>query len=110
MSNEFWEAIDVSEWQQLPVTKLRCATEEDVEEGRAVFYVPVGDDYQPSTPADIELPRPAILLSESQPVFVIQAEEVNGTTAVGYRPLSGGNGLCMLDELELLDVPDERFM
>lgn len=109
MSDALWEAIDVSDWRQLPVTKSRCATEEDVAEGRAVFHVPVGEEYEPSVPAAIELPRPAILLSETQPVFVIQAEKVNGRTAVGYRPLSGGNGLCMLDELELLDAPDDRF-
>ena len=93
----------------MPVTKSRCATEEDVAKGRAIFHVPVGDEYESSRPADIELPCPAVLISTSQPVIVIQAEEVNGKTAVGYRPVSGGNGLCMLEELELLEVPDERF-
>lgn len=109
MSNALWDTIDVSDWRELPVVKSRCATEEDVGNGRAVFHVPVGDEYEPSSPAEIGLPRPAILIATAQPVFAIQAEEVNGKIAVGYRPVDGGNGLCMIDELELLDTPDERF-
>ena len=109
LSDDLWGAVDVSNWKELPVVKSRSATEEDVANGRAVFHVPVGDDYQPSTPAEFELPSPAVLVSTGQPVFAIQAEEVNGKIAVGYRQVSGGNGLCMVDELELLDAPDDRF-
>jgi hypothetical protein len=28
----------------------------------------------------------------------------------GYRPLTGGIGICMLYQLELLPEPDDRFV
>lgn len=74
-----------------------------------MFHVPVGDEYEPSSYVDLGVPRPAILIESGQPVIAIQAEEVNGKVAIGYWPVSGGNGLCMLDELELLDAIDDRF-
>jgi hypothetical protein len=74
-----------------------------------VFSVPVGDEYEPSVPVPMSLPRPAVLKETGQPVFVIQAEQIAGKVAIGYRPLGGGNGLCMLEEVEFLEEPDERF-
>jgi len=48
------------------------------------------------------------------PVIVIQVEESDNRSGsvkvfAGYRPLTGGNGICMLHQLELLDHPDHRF-
>jgi hypothetical protein len=43
-------------------------------------------------------------------VILIQAESRDdGKVLVGYRPLTGGNGICTLDEVDLLDGPDEMF-
>jgi hypothetical protein len=48
--------------------------------------------------------------SKVVPVILIQAEiRDDGKVLVGYRPLSGGNGICMLDEVDLLDCPNEAF-
>ena len=43
------------------------------------------------------------------PVVIIQAEILAGQTFLGVRYLNGGDGVCMLDEAELLPEPDERF-
>ena len=47
---------------------------------------------------------------EKLPVIAIQAEShIAGQVLIGYRPLSGGNGICTLDEIDLLDAPDEQY-
>jgi hypothetical protein len=43
-------------------------------------------------------------------VILIQAESrSDGEVFIGYRPLSGGIGICVLGEVDLLDGPDETF-
>ena len=69
-------------------------------EGRAVFYVP-----SESEPAELAVPCCAIQhldSGESEPVVIIQAEQTLSGIILGVRPLSGGNAVCMLSEVELL--------
>jgi hypothetical protein len=42
-------------------------------------------------------------------VILVQAEEMPKVKTIGFRFLSGGNGVCTLAELEILKGPDERF-
>ena len=76
---------------------------------QSVFAAPGAD----SQPMDLKLPRCAIHKDQETgkqtPVIVVQAEDVKGNKTVGFRSLSGGNGVCLLFELELLDGPDDRF-
>ncbi|PPT92599.1 hypothetical protein XarbCFBP7409_21050 [Xanthomonas arboricola pv. guizotiae] len=37
-----------------------------------------------------------------QPVVIVQAELAAHGTILGVRPLSGGNGICMVTEVRLL--------
>ncbi len=61
-------------------------------------------------PIGMHLPCCAILKEEGEsPVVLIQAEEAGAKKYVGYRSLGGGNGICALEELELLSGPDARF-
>ena len=102
-----WTAIEMRGWRDTPCTLGRAAQEEDIREGRAVFYV-----NGPSEPVDIALPHCALLHDEDGqivPVIVIQAESTSGGAVAGYRLLRGGNGICAPNELELLDGPDSRF-
>lgn len=107
--SDHWGEIRIEAWRDTPCTIGRAAREDDVREGRAVFYVD-----GPSEISALPLPCCALLKEESGsllPVIVIQAEgRDDGGTVVGYRPLSGGNGICMLNELELLDEPNDLFL
>jgi hypothetical protein len=108
--DDVWGHIDPRNWRETVAIRGRVASEEDVREGSAVFFVAS----QTSTPYDIALPAPAILredgTGEPTPVIVIQAEQLGSdSVAVGFRFLPGGNGLCTLAELEFLAEPDERF-
>jgi hypothetical protein len=108
--------IAMATWRETPCVRGRTATEDDARAGRAAFYLALSEG-QVSRPIDLDLPRCAVLHDENEgdlPVIVIQAEEGNnGSGAVeaiaGYRPLTGGIGLCMLYQLELLTEPDDRF-
>jgi hypothetical protein len=111
-----WGPIAMANWRERPCIRGRAATEDDANAGRAVFYLDVSEG-QESHPVDLDLPRCAILHEEDEgdlPVIVIEAEKGNNGSGVveliaGYRPLTGGNGICMLYQLELLPEPDHRF-
>jgi hypothetical protein len=102
-----WEPIEIKKWRDTPHVEGRAAEDRDVAEGRAVFAV--GGE-----PVELDLPSCAIVqeegVGEPTPVILIQAERLDdGTVAVGYRVVDGGAGIAMLDEVELLSEPDERF-
>lgn len=108
--DQLWGPVDMKKWKEIPCLIGRLATEADVKEGRAAFYV-TGDSAM--KPLDIPLPACAIHYDAdtkmATPVILIQAVQTTKITAVGYRLLSGGNGVCLLSELEILKGPDERF-
>lgn len=108
--DDLWGAVDVERWQETPCLRGRVAVEQDVKDGRAVFYIQDAEQTG-VVPVDIGLPRCAIFTEDGQsiPVIVIQSERMTDTHSVGYRPLSGGNGICTIAEIELLERPDERF-
>jgi len=109
--------IAMATWRETPCVRGRAATEDDAKAGRAAFYLDLSEG-QESHPVDLDLPRCAVLHDKDEgdlPVIVIQAEEGNnGSGAVeviaGYRPLTGGIGVCMLYQLGLLPEPDDRFI
>jgi hypothetical protein len=101
------DPIDLKQWRATPAVEGRAATDIDVKAGRAVFAV--GGE-----PVELDLPSAAIVreegIGEPTPVIVIQAERIeDGTVAVGYRLLDGGCGIAVLDDVEFLSEPDERF-
>ena len=106
-----WGPIDMKKWKDTPCVSGRLATEQDVKEGRAAFYI--SGDRSELKPIKISLPACAIQhdskSNKDTPVILIQAEETPTVKAVGFRFLSGGNGVCTLAELEILRSPDERF-
>jgi len=98
--DSLWGRLEKAAWASVPHVSGRAAREADVAEGRAVFYVPGG-----SEPADLQLPCCAIQHLESgvsEPVVIIQGEHGPSGIVLGVRPLAGGNGVCMLSEVDLL--------
>ena len=103
-----WEALTSASWRSVPSVQGRVATDADVQAGRAVFYVPTG-----SKPYPLSLPVCAIHRDEetgkATSIVVIQAEEAPGQIVLGARPLEGGNMVCTLPEVELVQHPEEGF-
>lgn len=100
-------AIDMGRWRLTPCVTGRAGTDADVNAGSAIFAV--GGE-----PVDLELPACAMVSEEGigqpTPVIVVQAERLeDGTAAVGYRFLDGAAGIALLQDVELLSEPDERF-
>jgi len=110
-TDNLWGEIDVRLWRETPHLSGRLADEDDVKAGRAVFYFDRPD--VTVRPIDLDLPRCGLLRDDRgniTPVVAVQAEShPPGKVLVGYRLLTGGNGICTIDELELLDRPDSRF-
>jgi len=94
--------IHPGNWREVPVTRGRVATEEDVRAGCAVFYLENADSIG-ALPISLPLPSLAKFLDVNieVPVVIIQAEEAEGRTYIGFRFLEGGNGLASREEIKL---------
>lgn len=102
--------LDIAHWKALPHIQGRLATQDDVRAGLAVFYIADGRDA--AEPATLNLPVCGMQRQEegtTLPVVVVQAERFKGDTILGVLYLNGGKGMCTLEEMELLEAPDERF-
>lgn len=99
--SQLWGAIPLAEWSRVPYVSGRVATEQDVAEGRAVFYVEGN-----SRPVEMELPCRGVqrvVDGIEQLVVIIQAEHTDSGMLYGVRPIEGGNGICLAHEVRLLD-------
>jgi hypothetical protein len=103
-----WESFTSEDWGNLPCISGRVATEEDVVNGIAVFYIPEG-----SIACDALLPTCVIQIDDETqeriPAVAIQAEQAGELVYLGLRYMDGGNGMCELDEVELLEAPNDEF-
>jgi hypothetical protein len=112
MDDELWGPVDPDKWRRIATTSGTLATEEDVKAGCAVFYLENPDEIG-AEPYEVNLPHCGVLTDDESgkeiPVIVIQAEQAEDMIYVGYRFLGGGNEVCTLSEIELLNEPDPRF-
>ena len=100
-----WGPIGIGDWQSTAATSDKVAGEEDVKAGRAVFYID-GASEQHQMP----IPSLARLISSEPPgelVVIIQAESTDQGIVLGVRPLSGGNAVIALEEVEVLQSDEE---
>jgi hypothetical protein len=96
---QLWGKISEEQWASVAYVAGRVATEADVVNGSAVFFIN-GE----SAPAAFPLPCRAFQRLDDGaeiPVVVIQAEAGPHGTLLGVRYLDGGNGVCALAEVTL---------
>ncbi len=102
--NHLWGPLELVDWHKTPHIKNDIATEQDVKDGRAVFYIDKGKDHKI---LDIKIPSVAYQIDNKTKartlVIVIQGEKVGKEEIVGIRYLDGGNGVCMLSELDFTE-------
>ena len=103
-----WDSFKPEEWETLPHISGRVATKDDIKNGIAVFSIQEG-----SFALDAKLPTCVIQIDSETgtriPAVVIQAEQAGDLVYLGLRYLSGGNGICGIDEVEQLDEPNDEF-
>ena len=96
-------------------TKLLTATQADVDEGRAVFWVPDfrSKVYDVGLPlpadarllCDIEVEKAGDLIPAGTTVTVVQAEIVDDKDIlIGFR-YAGGAGVCAFEEVRFIASP-----
>ena len=107
---DLWGPIQIERWQQTPCLRGHIAGEQDVKDGRAVFYLDNAAEIG-AVHVDIGLPHCAVIDADGHhiPAIVIQSERADSKHYIGYRPISGGNGICVFAQVELLPEPDARF-
>jgi hypothetical protein len=103
MKEDIWGPIEIDKWDETPYLAHRVATEKDVIEGTATFYISGANNHKQ---IDIKLPSMAILIDqdthEELKVIIIQAEQADDRQLIGYRFIDGGNGVCTMDEVKLI--------
>ena len=109
-SDPLWGPPDMSQWEAVPAISGRLASELDVKEGRAIFCLENSKDGR-AQPMPLPLPRCAILKKEDgwMPIVIVQAERTDDKSYIGYRDLTGGNGVCTIEDVVILPGPDARF-
>ena len=110
-THDLWGPVDVAQWRDTLCMHDRVAVEQDVKEGRATFYLGNASDIGASF-EDIGLPHCAIFMDGDggqYPVIIIQSERADHKHYIGYRFLSGGNGLGDASQFQLLEEPNELF-
>ena len=102
IEENLWGPPEVSNLATIPHVKNQVATEQDVQEGRAVFFIEGNE--QRHLPINMKIPTIAYQIDpESNSkllVVIIQAETVGNEKLVGVRYIEGGNGVCSLSEIE----------
>lgn len=94
-------------WPELPTKGFifgRAATEQDVQDGNAIFVAKVGNTVI-GKPLPVTIPQYAYWkksADENVPVVIIQAEEANGMRLFGFRDLGGGTHVGTGPEMILL--------
>lgn len=98
-------AVDIRNWQNVPVVNGRMATKEETQNGTSLIYVDL-EKYPDAKPLEMEMPRLARYYSrhtkKQEVVIVIQALNISNDSIVGFRYLNGGNGSGRLDEVRFL--------
>jgi hypothetical protein len=94
--------LTLENWQNIPCTKNRNATKEDVDNGNAVFVI----ENIEHKPYKIELPKLAywndIESDDKKLVVIIQMEESSQGIVTGYKDFEGNYGAGFFYEFNIL--------
>ena len=98
-------AVDINNWNSVPVVNGRMATKDETQNGTALIYVDL-EKYPNAKPLDIKLPQLARFYNEyskkEEIIIVIQALNISNDSIVGFRFLNGGNGSARLSEVHFI--------
>ena len=112
-------AVDIRNWESVPVVNGRMATKEETQNGTSLILV---DDkkYPDARPLDIKMPKLARYYNYSsgkkEIIIIIQALKISNDSVVGFRYLNGGNGSARLNEVKFLsdneieNISSSRFI
>jgi len=112
-------AVDINNWESVPIVNGRLATKEETQNGTALFFVE-NEKYPDAKPLDIKMPKLARYYNKyskkEEIIIVIQALNIDNDSIVGFRYLNGGNGSARLSEVKLLsdiessNIKQSRFV
>ena len=112
-------AVDIDEWNSVPVVNGRMATQEETRSGASLIFVDM-EKYPNARPLDMQMPKLSTYKSRytgrEEIIIVIQAINVDNDSIVGFRYLNGGNGSARLNEVHFLSeneigiIPKAHFV
>jgi hypothetical protein len=98
-------AVDIQDWENVPVVVGRMPTQEEAWNGTSLIYVDP-EKYPSASPLDIDVPKLARFhnynTAKDEIIIVIQAVNISNDSIVGFRYLNGGNGSARLSEVTFL--------
>ena len=111
-------AVNLADWNQVPVIHDRLPTEEEVQTESSLILVDT-EAYPDAHALAIKMPKLATFQSpytnREEIIIVIQAIYVSGDSIVGFRYLNGGNGSARINEVnflsddEIAQIPSYQF-
>ena len=98
-------AVDIKDWESVPVVNGRMATMEETRNGTSLIFVDM-EKYPNAKPLDMKMPKLARYYNrqsgKKEIIIVIQAVNISNDSIVGFRYLNGGNGSARLNEVSIL--------
>lgn len=102
-------AVDLNNWQNVPVINGRMATKEETQNGNSLIFID-SKEYPDARPLDMTMPKLARYYNgnskKEELIIVIQAVSILKDSIVGFRYLNGGNGSARLNEVRFLSVDE----
>jgi hypothetical protein len=98
-------AVDIKDWENVPVVNGRMATREETQNGTSLIFVD-DEKYPNAKPLDMKMPKLARFYNHNsgkkELIIVIQALNISNDSIVGFRYLNGGNGSARMGEVKFL--------
>lgn len=104
-------AVDLADWNKVPVVNGRMATKEETQNGTSLIYID-SEKFPDAKPLDMQMPKLARYYCEhskkDEIIIVIQALNIDNDSVVGFRYLNGGNGSARLNEVRFIDYNEVK--
>ncbi len=112
--NREFPAIDLKDWEKVPVVNGRMPTYEEAQNGTSLLYIDkeVKPELKDVEPYDMKLPNLAYFTNprtqKKEVVIVIQLVRFKDYVWAGLRYVSGGNASAMMSDLKFLTDEEVR--
>ena len=97
MNHPLLKKFKIKSLKEVPYIRGRIAKEKDMQDGKAIFYLPEKGITKPA-----KLNIPCFAYQKKKPIIIFQAEETTQGIVLGVRYVDNSTGVCMLSDVKFI--------